>query len=78
MDSSASSLSDTLRKDQRERWRRGERVLVESYVERFPALASDPILPSGCLVMFNRAFKAFMTGTNTAMRKPTRSRPWRG
>ena len=43
-----------------------------------PALASDPILPSGCLVMFNRAFKAFMTGTNTAMRKPTRSRPWRG
>lgn len=34
-------LSAALRQDQRERWLRGERALVESYVERHPALASD-------------------------------------
>jgi len=36
-----SSLSDSLRSDQRQRWSRGERVMVESYVESHPALAND-------------------------------------
>jgi eukaryotic-like serine/threonine-protein kinase len=39
--SQSSSLPEALLLDQRERWRRGERVLVESYLERHPDLASD-------------------------------------
>jgi serine/threonine-protein kinase len=41
MDSSSSSLSESLRRDQRDRWARGERVLVESYLGQFPALSND-------------------------------------
>lgn len=41
MSSQSLPLSAALRQDQRERWLRGERALVESYVERHPELASD-------------------------------------
>jgi hypothetical protein len=41
MSSQSLPLSEVLRQDQRERWLRGERVLVESYVERHPELSSD-------------------------------------
>jgi hypothetical protein len=42
MSGHSSSLSESLRKDQRDRWQRGERVLVESYLEQYPALANEP------------------------------------
>jgi serine/threonine protein kinase/Flp pilus assembly protein TadD len=35
-------LAASLCLDQRERWQRGESVLVETYVERFPALHTNP------------------------------------
>lgn len=41
MSSQSLPLTDVLRQDQRERWQRGERVLVESYLEQHPALSSD-------------------------------------
>jgi serine/threonine protein kinase len=41
MSSQSLPLTDVLRRDQRERWQRGERVLVESYLEHHPALSSD-------------------------------------
>jgi hypothetical protein len=41
MDNSSSSLSESLRRDQRDRWARGERVPVESYVAQFPVLSDD-------------------------------------
>src|SRR5262249_18926597 len=39
---SGQGLGDRLRADQRERWRRGERVPAEAYRERLPALRQDP------------------------------------
>jgi tetratricopeptide (TPR) repeat protein len=41
-DPAATNLVSGLLGEQRERWRRGERVLVESYLERHPTLRSDP------------------------------------
>jgi serine/threonine protein kinase/tetratricopeptide (TPR) repeat protein len=41
-DPAATNLVSGLMGEQRERWRRGERVLVESYLERHPTLRSDP------------------------------------
>jgi tetratricopeptide (TPR) repeat protein len=35
-------LAAVLRVDQRERWQTGERVLAESYLQKYPALRSDP------------------------------------
>jgi hypothetical protein len=50
MSSSPLLLLEELHQDQRERWRRGERVLVESYVEKFPALSQDPPLLLGLVI----------------------------
>ena len=36
------SLAALIRSDQRARWERGERVLVEDYLRRFPELAGTP------------------------------------
>src|SRR5262245_19616421 len=40
-DVSAAGLAALLRQDQRRRWLRGERVPVEDYLERYPALRAD-------------------------------------
>ena len=40
MSSQSSSLSEALLQDQRECWRRGQCVLVESFLERHPEFAS--------------------------------------
>src|SRR5688500_14366299 len=34
-------MIESLRRDQHERWQRSEPVLVESYVQQYPALADD-------------------------------------
>src|SRR5262245_55042983 len=38
---SRSQWRHQLRADQAERWQRGERVLVETYLEQFPSLRAD-------------------------------------
>jgi hypothetical protein len=37
----ATELADVLRVDQRQRWNAGERILAESYFERFPDVCAD-------------------------------------
>ena len=39
---STEELADVLRVDQRQRWHKGERVLAEAYLERYPALLAHP------------------------------------
>ena len=40
-----------LRIDQRQRWRRGDRVPAESYLERYPQIKADPEINNTVIVM---------------------------
>src|SRR5262249_17042947 len=35
-------LIEVVQRDRRERWQKGERVLVETYLQRYPTLQTDP------------------------------------
>src|SRR5262249_7361375 len=37
-----SQLVEVVREDRRRRWQKGERILAETYLERYPALQADP------------------------------------